>query len=161
LPLLVLAVLALFGGLLGPWVDEFLAPVFGREVHHHHDGALETIALLAGIGGIAIAVLLYFTGKTRVELIKEAFAPLYDLLFHKYYIDEIYDLLIVKPTKAIGAFLEEKAEKQGIDFTIDQIGFQVKEVSRGIGVWQSGKVRTYALNMIAGMVIVLLFVVFL
>jgi len=161
LPLLVLAVLALFGGLLGPWVDEFLAPVFGREVHHHHDGALETIALLAGIGGIAIAVLLYFTGKRRVELIKEAFAPLYDLLFHKYYIDEIYDLLIVKPTKAIGAFLEEKAEKQGIDFTIDQIGFQVKEVSRGIGVWQSGKVRTYALNMIAGMVIVLLFVVFL
>ena len=161
LPLLILATLALGGGVLGPWVDEFLGPVFGREVHHHHDGALETIALLAGIGGIVTATLLYFTGKKRMELIKEAFAPLYDLLFHKYYIDEIYDLLIVKPTKAIGAFLEEKAEKQGIDFSVDQIGFQVKEVSRGISVWQSGRVRTYVLNMIAGMVVILLFVVFL
>ena len=161
LPLLILATLALGGGVLGPWVDEFLGPVFGREVHHHHDGALETIALFVGIGGIVTAALLYFTGKKRMELFKEAFAPLYDLLFHKYYIDEIYDLLIVKPTKAIGAFLEEKAEKEGIDFAIDQIGFQVKEVSRGISVWQSGRVRTYALNMIAGMVVILLFVVFL
>ena len=161
LPLLILATLALGGGILGPWVNEFLGPVFGREVHHHHDGGLETIALIAGIGGIVTAALLYLTGKKRMELIKEAFAPLYDLLFHKYYIDEIYDLLIVKPTKAIGAFLEEKAEKQGIDFAVDQIGIQVKEVSRGIGVWQSGRVRTYALNMVAGMVIILLFVVFL
>jgi len=161
LPLLILATLALGGGVLGPWVHEFLGPVFGREVHHHHDGGLETIALFVGIGGIVTAALLYLTGKKRMELIKEAFAPLYDLLFHKYYIDEIYDLLIVKPTKAIGAFLEEKVEKQGIDFAVDQIGIQVKEVSRGIGVWQSGRVRTYALNMIAGMVIILLFVVFL
>jgi NADH-quinone oxidoreductase subunit L len=67
----------------------------------------------------------------------------------------------VKPTKAIGAFLEEKAEKEGIDFAVDQIGFQIKEVSRGISVWQSGRVRNYALNMIAGMVVILLFVVFL
>ena len=57
--------------------------------------------------------------------------------------------------------MEEKVEKEGIDFAIDQVGVQVKEVSRGIGVWQSGRVRTYTLNMIAGMVIILLFVVFL
>jgi len=161
LPLIVLAVFALGGGLLSPLVDGFLAPVFGREAHHFHDGFLETIALIAGIGGIATAALVYQVSKDRIELMKEAIAPLYDLVFHKYYIDEIYDLLIVKPTKAIGAFMEEKAEKQGIDFAVDEVGFQVKEVSRGIGFWQSGRIRTYALNMVAGMVIILLFVVFL
>jgi len=161
LPLIVLAVFALGGGLLSPLVDGFLAPVFGREAHHFHDGFLETIALIAGIGGIATAALVYQVSKDRIELMKEAFAPLYDLVFHKYYIDEIYDLLIVKPTKAIGVFMEEKAEKQGIDFAVDEVGFQVKEVSRGIGFWQSGRIRTYALNMVAGMVIILLFVVFL
>ena len=161
LPLIVLAVFALGGGLLSPLVDGFLAPVFGREAHHFHDGFLETIALIAGIGGIATAALVYQVSKDRIELMKEALAPLYDLVFHKYYIDEIYDLLIVKPTKAIGAFMEEKAEKQGIDFAVDEVGFQVKEVSRGIGFWQSGRIRTYALNMVAGMVIILLFVVFL
>ena len=161
LPLIILAVFALGGGLLSPLVDGFLAPVFGREVHHFHDGFLETIALIAGIGGIATAALVYQVSKDRIELIKEAFAPLYDLVFHKYYIDEIYDLLIVKPTKAIGAFMEEKAEKQGIDFAVDEVGFQVKEVSRRISFWQSGRIRSYALNMVAGMVIILLFVVFL
>ena len=161
LPLIVLAVFALGGGLLSPLVDGFLAPVFGREAHHFHDGFLETIAVIAGIGGIATAALVYQVSKDRIELIKEAFAPLYDLVFHKYYIDEIYDLLIVKPTKAIGAFMEEKAEKQGIDFAVDEVGFQVKEVSRRISFWQSGRIRSYALNMVAGMVIILLFVVFL
>ena len=161
LPLIILAVFALGGGLLSPLVDGFLAPVFGREAHHFHDGFLETIAVIAGIGGIATAALVYQVSKDRIELIKEAFAPLYDLVFHKYYIDEIYDLLIVKPTKAIGAFMEEKAEKQGIDFAVDEVGFQVKEVSRRISFWQSGRIRSYALNMVAGMVIILLFVVFL
>ena len=161
LPLIILAIFALGGGLLGPLVDGFLAPVFGRKAHHFHDGFLETIALIAGIGGIATAALVYQVSKDRIELIKEAFAPLYDLVFHKYYIDEIYDLLIVKPTKAIGAFMEEKAEKQGIDFAVDEVGFQVKEVSRRISFWQSGRIRSYALNMVAGMVIILLFVVFL
>ena len=161
LPLVFLAVLALAGGFLGPLVDAFLAPVFGREVHHFHDGVLETIALIAGIGGIATAALMYQVSKDRIELMKEVFAPLYDLLFHKYYVDEIYDFLIVKPTKAIGKFMEDKAEKQGVDFAVDQVGFQVKEVSRGISFWQTGRVRTYALNMVAGMVIILLFVVFL
>ena len=161
LPLIILAIFALGGGLLSPLVDGFLAPVFGREVHHFHDGLLETIALIAAIGGIATAVLVCQISKDRIELMKEAFAPLYDLVFHKYYIDEIYDFLIVNPTKAIGAFMEEKAEKQGIDFAVDEVGFQVKEVSRGISFWQTGRIRTYALNMVAGMVIILLFVVFL
>ena len=75
--------------------------------------------------------------------------------------DEIYDFFIVKPVKAMGAFMEERAEKDGIDFTVDQVGEQVREVSRGISIWQSGNVRLYALNMVAGLVTILLFVVFL
>ncbi|MBT6595120.1 MAG: NADH-quinone oxidoreductase subunit L [Nitrospina sp.] len=158
-PLLVLAALALLGGVLGPWVDSFLAPVFGH-VAHPHDNALETIALIAGIGGIATAGLLYMVSNQRLDLFKEALAPLYDLLLHKYYVDEIYDYLIVRPTKAIGAFLEQKAEREGVDFTVDQVGLQIKEVSHVISLWQSGKVRSYALNMIVGVVTILMFVVF-
>ena len=160
IPLLVLAVLALLGGVLGPWVDSFLAPVFGHIADHPHDNVLETIALVVGVGGIAIAGLLYMVRKDHLALFKEVMAPLYDLLFHKYYVDEIYDYLIVRPTKAIGAFLEQKAEREGLDFTVDQVGLQIKEVSHVISLWQSGKVRSYALNMIVGVVTILLFVVF-
>ena len=160
IPLLVLAVLALLGGVLGPWVDSFLAPVFGHIADHPHDNVLETIALVVGVGGIAIAGLLYMVRKDHLALFKEVMAPLYDLLFHKYYVDEIYDYFIVRPTKAIGVFLEQKAEREGIDFTVDQVGLQIKEASHGISLWQSGKVRSYALNMIVGVVTILLFVVF-
>ena len=160
IPLLVLAVLALLGGVLGPWVDSFLAPVFGHIADHPHDNVLETIALVVGVGGIAIAGLLYMVRKDHLALFKEVMAPLYDLLFHKYYVDEIYDYFIVRPTKAIGVFLEQKAEREGIDFTVDQVGLRIKEASHGISLWQSGKVRSYALNMIVGVVTILLFVVF-
>ena len=60
----------------------------------------------------------------------------------------------------IGVFFEKHGEKEGIDFSVDQVGQQVREASRGISFWQNGKVRFYALNMIAGMVTVLLFVIF-
>jgi NADH-quinone oxidoreductase subunit L len=159
-PLLVLASLALFSGLLGPWVDSFLSPVFGHVVEHHHDTALETIAVIAGIGGIITAGLMYMVSEDRMSLIKEAMAPIYDLLIRKYYVDEIYDFLIVRPTKAVGAFMEQRAEREGIDFVVDEVGGQIKEASYVISLWQSGKVRTYALNMVIGMVTILLFVVF-
>ncbi len=160
-PLLALAGLALVGGGLGPWTHEFLGPVFGAESPHYHDAMLETVTVVIGLGGILIAVLIYFTSSDRLEFAKQAFAPLYDLLFNKYYVEEIYDFLIVKPTKATGAFLEEKVEKYGIDYAVDELGRQVREVSGLVSLWQSGKVRTYALSMMAGLVTVLMFVVFL
>ncbi len=161
-PLMELAGLSLAGGFLGPWTHDFLSPVFGGAVTvHHEDAMLEIIAVSAALSGIVVAVAIYMTGKDQLAFVKQMLAPLYELLFNKYYMDEIYDFLIVKPVKGIGKFMEERAEKGGIDFSVDQIGRQVREVSRGISMWQSGKVRLYALNMVAGMVTILLFVIFL
>jgi NADH-quinone oxidoreductase subunit L len=160
-PLMILAVFALFMGVAAHGVDQFLAPVFGGETHHYEDAFLETIAVLVGIGGILTAGVIYLTGHDKLEFAKQALAPLYDLLINKFYIDEIYDFLIVKPMRAIGAFLEQKVEKEGIDRVVDETGTQIREVSRGISLWQSGKIRTYALNMVVGMVTILMFVVFL
>jgi len=127
---------------------------------HHDDAMLEIIAVAAALGGILTAVAIYMTGKDQLAFAKQMLAPIYEALFNKYYVDEIYDFLIVKPVKGIGKFMEERAEKQGIDLSVDQVGKQVREVSRGISLWQSGKVRIYALNMVAGMVTILLFVIF-
>ena len=146
----------------GRGLMSFLSPVFGGAVPMHHDDAmLEIVAIAAALGGIISAVAIYMTGKDQLAFAKQMLAPIYEALFRKYYVDEIYDFLIVKPVKGIGKFMEERAEKQGIDFSVDQVGEQVREVSRGISIWQSGKVRIYALNMVAGMVTILLFVVFL
>ena len=160
-PLCLLAFLSLTAGFGGGMIDEFLSTYFGDHMPHPDDILLETIGLSAGLIGIVGAVGFYMTGKDRLEFVKQMLAPLYDLLFNKYYIDEIYNFLIVKPTRAVGAFLEKRAEKFGFDFAVDQVGVQVREVSRLISLWQSGNVRLYAFNMIVGVVTILMFVVFL
>ena len=160
-PLLILAFFALTAGALGSWVDNFLSPVFGGHAEHFHDGFLETIAILVGLGGILTAALLYMARSKKFDLVKEALAPLQEILFNKYYVDEIYDFLIVKPVKAISVFLEDMGEKKGVDFAVDQVGEQVREVSRYVSLWQSGRVRDYAVNMVAGMALALIFVAFL
>ena len=159
-PLLLLAFFSLTAGFGGGMVDEFLVTYLGTHMPHPHDPLLETIGVSAGLLGIAGAVGLYMTGKDRLDFVKQMLAPIYDLLFNKYYIDEIYDVLIVQPVRATGAFLKERGERLGIDFTVDQVGIQIREVSRLISLWQSGNVRSYAFNMIVGVVVVLMFVVF-
>lgn len=160
-PLMLLAFFSLTAGFGGGMVDEFLVTYFGVHMPHPHDPLLETIGLSAGLIGIIGAVGFYMTGKDRLGFVKQMLAPVYDLLFNKYYVDEIYDFLIVKPVRATGAFLEKRAEKLGIDFAVDQVGVQIREVSQLISIWQSGKVRSYAFNMIVGVVVILTFVVFL
>ncbi len=161
-PLAILGFFALTAGFLGSWTFEFLAPVFGGHVPVHHDDALlESIAVIVGVGGIVTAALIYLTGKDRLKFAKEMLMPIYDLLYRKYYIDEIYDFLLVKPTRAIGIFMVERGEKGGIDFAVDLVGSKVREASYGISLWQSGKVRVYALNMVGGIVAILLLVIFL
>ena len=159
-PLCLLAFLSLTAGFGGGMVDGLLSNYFGTHMPHPDDLFLETIGLLAGLIGIVGAVVFYMTGKDRLEFAKQMLAPLYDLLLNKYYIDEIYDFLIVKPVRATGVFLEKRAETLGIDFSIDQVAVQVREVSRLISFWQSGSVRSYALSMIVGVVTILTFVVF-
>ncbi len=160
-PLMVLGFFSLVSGFAGPGVFKFLAPVFGGQTPAHYDNnMLEGVALIVGMGGIVVAGALYMTSREKMAIAKMIFAPIYDVLTHKYYVDEIYDVLLVKPARNMGAFLESTAEKDGIDYAVNLVGEKVRETSYWISLWQSGKVRTYALNMIAGATIILMFVVF-
>lgn len=164
-PLLILAFFAIFAGFGAPLAHSFLAPVFGGVVPEHHtNGFLEIIAVGVALSGIIVAAIFYAEGgeaEGKSDGLKELLAPIHDVLFRKYYIDELYDVLIVQPVKKTGEFIWKTGEQKGIDFVVDEVGAQVKEMSRLLSIWQSGKVRIYALNMIAGTVFVLIFVVFL
>ncbi len=164
-PLLILAFFAIFAGFGAPLAHSFLAPVFGGVVPEHHaNGFLEIVAVGVALSGIIVAAIFYAEGgeaEGKSDGLKELLAPIHDVLFRKYYIDELYDVLIVQPVKKTGEFIWSTGEKKGIDFVVDQVGEQVKEASYNLSVWQSGKVRVYALNMVAGVVFVLICVVFL
>ena len=76
---------------------------------------------------------------------------------NKWYVDELYQALVVKPLMALSAFLDGIAEKKGIDGTVNGVGRLVNYASRQARLLQSGQVGAYVLLMVLGMI--LLFVI--
>ncbi|MBI5643391.1 MAG: NADH-quinone oxidoreductase subunit L [Deltaproteobacteria bacterium] len=128
IPLIILAVLSAIGGIVGiPFFEEgtaahqFLSPVFGHGGHavvaEAHAGAAEAVhgglelilmgvSVAVGATGIFLAGLLYYEPLKkyapsfwRPEVLAGTFSGLHKLLYNKYYIDELYDYLIVNPIK--------------------------------------------------------------
>ncbi|MCX5791044.1 MAG: NADH-quinone oxidoreductase subunit L [Elusimicrobia bacterium] len=98
LPMAVLAVLALAGGfLLKDRLLVFLEPA-ARAAENPPAARLMLISVAAGLAGMAAAFLL--TLPNAAAFLKTALAPAHALIYNKFYVDEIYGLLLIKPLKA-------------------------------------------------------------
>ena len=125
LPLMVLGVLSLVGGLVGiPLIPganrfhEFLSPIFGGGAHEAVAGAAEAVAegahesmgleitlMIVSVGialaGMMLAKKLYITSPELPDKLTEKFRKMYTVLLNKYYVDEIYDASVVNPIKSV------------------------------------------------------------
>ena len=72
---------------------------------------------------------------------------------NKFYIDEAYYMLFVKPYRALGAFLNNIFDKKGIDGIVNGVGRSVNYGSRQLRLLQSGQVGSYLLLMVIGLLI--------
>jgi NADH-quinone oxidoreductase subunit L len=169
IPLVILAILAVVGGFIGipevfvkdgHWLEHFLSPVFAgsykivADAHLH--GALNnnTEYMLMGVSvllaAIAIAIAVKkFSSKPDLQ---EA-AGFGKVLANRWYVDELYDAIIVKPLNRFSKFLDNVVEKSGIDWIVNGVGRGVQYGSRQLRLLQSGQVGNYVLLMIAGMLI--------
>jgi NADH-quinone oxidoreductase subunit L len=75
------------------------------------------------------------------------------LFANKWYVDEIYDAIIVKPLYKLGETLNEALEKSGIDALVNGIGKAVQYGGRQLRWLQSGQVGSYVLLMVVSMVL--------
>ncbi|RKX17620.1 MAG: NADH-quinone oxidoreductase subunit L [Candidatus Zixiibacteriota bacterium] len=103
MPLLVLAFLSVFAGWVGmPWLSHgFSSFVYSGELQHHGPNYIVMlVSTIVAVGGIALAYVIYFKKKISADALMEKFKPLYTLLLNKYFIDEIYDKVIIKPLLA-------------------------------------------------------------
>jgi NADH-quinone oxidoreductase subunit L len=75
---------------------------------------------------------------------------------HKWYVDELYDRLIVKPIFYLGRLLKEWVEPRFIDALVNGVGKTVQLAGRQIRFLQSGQIGSYVLLMVLAMVTVLL-----
>ena len=75
------------------------------------------------------------------------------VLEHKWYVDELYDAIIVKPVYKLGSFANKYIEKSGIDGLVNGVGRLVSYGSRQMRWLQSGQVGSYVLLMVVSMVL--------
>ena len=82
---------------------------------------------------------------------------LQNLLYHKYYIDELYSAVITKPLDKISGFLESIVETRFIDSIVNKTGTLTGWVSGKLRWLQSGNVDFYLFAMVVGIVMILFF----
>ena len=199
-PLMILAVLSVIGGWIG-WpgslggenrFERFLEPIVAGilpeteavKIAHHArltEYALMGASLLIACLGIWLAYEFYCSKRIAPEIIAAKFPPLYKLLFHKYYVDEIYDAAIVNRVKdlgtGLGVFDAKVIDGLGVDgagwlarfsstlsmwwdkWIIDgllNLGAKVTQLtSYPIRLLQTGAFSSYALLILFGLVVLL------
>ena len=149
-PLVILAILATFGGLISlpgnSWLNGYLAPLFTKAAgEEHHLGTTEytlmAVAVLGGLLGILIAYIKYFK-QDNVPEADENITGLTKVLYNKYYVDEVYDALFVRSINGLSRFFRDYIETGlsalvfGLGKVTNEIAFQGKKLQNGsIGLY--------------------------
>ncbi len=156
LPLVILAALATVGGLINfpgsNWLNHFMEPLLATKLEHHELGGQEYmlmgIAIVGAIIGIAWAYSKY---------IKQGFVPSEDeaitgfskTIYNKYYVDEFYTFLIVKPLNGLANFFRTTLEP-----ALGKVVFSFGSAANGIGnqgkKLQTGSIGLYLFAFVLG-----------
>jgi NADH-quinone oxidoreductase subunit L len=173
IPLIVLAILSAVGGFIGipeslgggHWLEHFLAPVFAPSAKIMGEQTLpqntEWILMGVSVAGALIALIYAYN-----KYVKKAHVPVADteertflanLSYHKFYIDELYDLLIRNPLDALSVFFYNVVDRLGIDGLVNGLGKGTVETSKGLRLLQTGNVGSYIFMMVIGIIAILIY----
>jgi NADH-quinone oxidoreductase subunit L len=158
IPLIVLAFLSIVGGYAGVppilgggnHIEHFLTPA-AQEVESEATGtsAIEMILMAASTGaaflGLALAYVFYVSKPELPRKLAASLHALYSIIVNKYYVDELYDLVIVRPVVvASRELLWKVVDVLMIDGAVNGVGHVVRGAGGALRHMQSGYVRTYA-----------------
>jgi NADH-quinone oxidoreductase subunit L len=103
----------------------------------------------------------YFVFNTKIlEEFKKTNAPLYNFLLNKWFVDELFEIIFVKPAKKIGRFFWKQGDQGIIDrFGPDGISKLIKKISDKAGLFQTGFIYDYAFAMLIGLSILLTYLI--
>ena len=166
-PLMILALLSLVGGLvgIGNSFEHFLAPVFGSTVAVENAGhgtelLLMGVSVAVALLGWWLAYLLYYKRPELPQEIADALGGFYQAVAHKYYIDELYAVLFVKPLiDGSTRILWQDVDRKVIDAAVNDAGDGARHVSDEVRHMQSGNIRSYAGWIAAGSAVVIAFMI--
>jgi NADH-quinone oxidoreductase subunit L len=166
IPLMILAVLSVVGGFVGfPIIEgghkfkEFLSPSITAVSHGGHPPVSLEVGLMffsmavAGIG-IYTAYKLYMLRPDLPGWLAEKFKVPYDLIYNKYYVDEIYDTIVVEPVKDGSTLLWTQVDDKVVDGAVNGSASTVAWLSAHLRRLETGFLQNYALAIVLGLTLV-------
>ncbi len=174
IPLIVLAVGAMFAGyvgyesFVGAKAEEFWGnSLFILPEHNSLEAAhgvplwVKYLPLAVGLAGIALAYVFYVLAPSLPGLLAARFKGVYQFLFNKWYFDELYDVLFVRPAFALGRNLWKTGDGDLIDGVgPDGMAAATLNLAKRASRLQSGYLYHYAFAMLAGVVILVTWYLF-
>jgi NADH-quinone oxidoreductase subunit L len=156
LPLVVLAVLAVVAGFVNTPFNSWLGTwLTGHEYHEAANWTVMIISTLVGLLGIGLGYLIYLKRSIPRDVVSAKVPWLYTLLNRKYFIDEIYELIILKPLSGFGLILDF-VDIYVIDGLVRLTTNAVVSLGRVGSRLQNGQVQTYGLITLLGLLILVL-----
>ena len=114
---------------------------------------------IAMLAGFLLALQFYIRKPHLPKMLAEQQAPLYNFLLNKWYFDELYDFIFVRPAVAIGRLLWKKGDTATIDGGINGLAMGIVPFfTRLVNKAQSGYMFTYAFAMVLGITVLLTYV---
>jgi len=165
-PLMTLGALSLVGGLVGfPIIEgankfrDFLAPAITPLVHEVHAPAwfevtMMVFSMAVAVAGIYVAYKMYMKQPELPEKVTAKIPVVYDLVYHKYYVDEIYDAAVVEPLKNGSDFLWHGVDEKVVDGAVNGSATTVGWLSSHLRKLETGFVQNYALAILIGVVLI-------
>ena len=169
IPLVILAILSVVGGWIGiPEViakdahglEKFLAPIFAGSTaiaeQQHLEASQEWIFM--GVSTLLIVAVIFYAISSYKKYQAETSenTGVAKLLENKWYVDELYDAVIVNPLSSLAVFFKNIVEKNVIDGAVNGVGKLVAYSSRQLRLVQSGQVGNYVLIMVLAIVVFIL-----
>ena len=174
LPLIVLAILSTVGGFMGApmlfggrhYLSDYLAPIFtythrlvpassSAELPQSTEWMLISISVGVALAGLILAYVLYIARAQRPAEDEAQRSAIDSLVYHKYYVDELYNNLIVKPVMALSTGLYKFVENGIIDPIANGVGRVTLAGGQLLRNVQTGSVETYLILMVLGIVLIL------
>ena len=176
IPMAILAFLSVLGGLVGipallggsDRIGTFLSPIFAASeqlVKHTGEAISEQteLWLMSPVFLILVVIFVvyrFYVLKPAVDEIERERSFVANLVFRKFYVDELYEMVIQKPVASLSTFFHDFIEVKVIDRFVNQTGTFVVWIGRNIRYIQTGNVGAYLFYMVISIILILFFNLF-
>jgi len=167
IPLIILAIGAISAGWVGipaalggsNAIAHFFEPVLGHPhvtAAHEEEFMVMSISIVAAIGGIFVSWIFYSLKPEIPKTLAAKFKGIYTTLWNKYYVDELYDFIIVRPTKWIASnILVAVTDGKIIEGIVNGVPQAIRNFGERLRKLQTGHLQHYAVSMAIGLFVIL------